>query len=354
MTRPRRHGASTGKFRGLGGACALALCLVLVGGPSGGPRAAAPRVAEQAPGFYRMMLGRFEVTALLDGTHTFPIPTVLQRPRDGGPRALLSEVRPGEAESRLARDFLALPFEGSINAFLINTGARLVLIDAGAGDLYGSCCGRLVANLRAAGYAPEAVDEVLLTHLHADHVGGIMHDGKAVFPHATIRVSRRDADYWLDPANEAAAPPFLLPMFRGAQAALKPYSDAGRLIPFDGESEVLPGFVAVATPGHTPGHNSYRVTSGTETLLVWGDIVHVAPIQFPDPEVTVTYDTDGAGAEARRETLFSEAARTGAWIGAAHISFPGLGHIRAEDGRFSWIPANYTTVFHAQPPGATR
>jgi glyoxylase-like metal-dependent hydrolase (beta-lactamase superfamily II) len=281
MTGPCRHGALAGRLRRLGDACALVLGLVLAGSP-GDARAAAPQVAQQAPGFYRMMLGRFEVTALLDGTHTFPIPTVLQRPRDGGgPRALLSEVRPGEAEGRLAQAFLALPFEGSINAFLINTGSRLVLVDAGAGDLYGACCGKLVANLRAAGYAPEAVDEVLLTHLHADHVGGVMHDGQAVFPNATIRVSRRDADHWLNPANAAAAPQFLLPMFRGAQAALKPYRDAGRLIPFDGEGEVLPGFVAFPTPGHTPGHSSYRVTSGGETLLVWGDIVHVAPIQFP-------------------------------------------------------------------------
>ncbi len=354
MTGPDEGGAAAGILRRLGGACALALGLVLAG-PSGDARATAPQVARQAPGFYRMMLGRFEVTALLDGTHTFPIPTVLQRPRDGaGPRALLSEVRPGEAESRLARDFLALPFEGSINAFLVNTGSRLVLIDAGAGDLYGACCGKLVANLRAAGYAPEAVDEVLLTHLHADHVGGIMHDGKAVFPNATIRVSRRDADYWLNPGNEAAAPPFLLPMFKGAQAALEPYRDAGRLVPFDGDGEILPGFVAIATPGHTPGHSSYRVSSGGETLLVWGDIVHVAPIQFPDPQVTVTYDSDGAGAEGRREALFSEAARTGAWIAAAHISFPGLGHIRAEDGRFGWVPANYTTVLPAPPPGEAR
>ncbi|WP_245239597.1 MBL fold metallo-hydrolase [Methylobacterium variabile] len=281
MTGPCRHGALAGSLRRLGDACALVLGLVLAGSP-GDARAAAPQVAQQAPGFYRMMLGRFEVTALLDGTHTFPIPTVLQRPRDGGgPRALLSEVRPGEAEGRLAQAFLALPFEGSINAFLINTGSRLVLVDAGAGDLYGACCGKLVANLRAAGYAPEAVDEVLLTHLHADHVGGVMHDGQAIFPNATIRVSRRDADHWLNPANAAAAPQFLLPMFRGAQAALKPYRDAGRLIPFDGEGEVLPGFVAFPTAGHTPGHSSYRVTSGGETLLVWGDIVHVAPIQFP-------------------------------------------------------------------------
>jgi glyoxylase-like metal-dependent hydrolase (beta-lactamase superfamily II) len=306
-------------------------------------QAAAPQVGVQAPGFYRMRLGHFEVTALSDGTHTFPIPAVMMRKRLDGIAEPLVQARPGEVEALLAEQHLSLPYEGSINAFLVNTGDKLVLIDTGAGALYGECCGKLVTNLRASGYQPEQVDEVLLTHLHADHVGGVATDGRMTFPNATIRVSRKDTDYWLNRANEAVASTFLLPMFKGAQSVLKPYIDAGRLKPFDGPGEVLPGFTAIATPGHTPGHTSFRVVSSGETLLAWGDIVHVSPIQFPDPRVTVTYDNDQDGAEAQREALFSEAVRGGFWIGAAHIAFPGLGHIGAKDGRFVWIPASYST-----------
>jgi glyoxylase-like metal-dependent hydrolase (beta-lactamase superfamily II) len=229
--------------------------------------AEAPQVGTQAPGFYRMRLGRFEITALLDGTHTFPIPTVMVRARPDGTPEPLSQARPGETEALLAQEHLALPYEGSINAFLINTGNHLVLIDSGAGELYGACCGHLPANLRAAGYMPEQVDEVLLTHLHADHVGGISVAGRPIFPNAVIRMSRKDYDYWLDPAQEAKAPAFLHPMFEGARAVLKPYIDAGRVRPFEGEGEVSPGITAIATPGHTPGHTSYRVTSDGNVLL---------------------------------------------------------------------------------------
>jgi glyoxylase-like metal-dependent hydrolase (beta-lactamase superfamily II) len=306
-------------------------------------RAEAPQVGVQAPGFYRMRLGAFEVTALSDGTHTFPIPAVMVGTRADGTPDLLVQARPGEAEARLAEQHLSLPYEGSINAFLINTGSRLVLIDTGAGALYGPCCGRLVANMRASGYRPEQVDEVLLTHLHADHVGGISVAGEMTFRNATIRMNRKDHDYWLNPANEAAAAAFLRPMFEGARSVLQPYADAGRVRPFD-EGEVLPGFTAFATPGHTPGHSSFRVVSGDETLLAWGDIVHVSPLQFPDPHVTVTYDSDRVGAMAQRDTVFAEAARRGYWIAAAHIAFPGLGHVAARDGRFSWIPASYTML----------
>ncbi|EWY42406.1 beta-lactamase [Skermanella stibiiresistens SB22] len=332
---------------------ALGLTAAWLALPAAPAIAKAPMVASQAPGFYRMSLGGIEITALLDGTHTFPVAAVMQAPPEApGPvRRLLTQARPGEVEARLAAEALEMPLEGSINAFLINTGDRLVLIDSGAGDLYGVCCGKLRANMEAAGYRPEDVDDVLLTHLHADHVGGLMRDGKPVFPTATIHVSRTDEDYWLNPDNETAAPAFLHPMFEGARQVLKPYLDAGRVKPFDYGPEVLPGITPMATPGHTPGHSSYAVRAGDETFIVWGDIVHVAPIQFPDPAITVTYDNNGDLAEAQRGKLFAHTARHMIWVGAAHISFPGIGHIALRDGKFGWLPTNYTTEFAAQAPG---
>jgi glyoxylase-like metal-dependent hydrolase (beta-lactamase superfamily II) len=307
--------------------------------------AAAPQVRKQAPGFYRMILGDFEITALLDGTHPFPAAEVLTTTNHGSSsaRAKLFEENLKEANDLLAASNLTAPTEGSINAFLVNTGTKLILIDSGAGSLYGSCCGHLIDNLRASGYQPEQVDEVLLTHLHADHVGGIAPGGAIAFPNAIIRSSKIDADYWLNDANENAAQAFLRPMFEGDKASLKPYIAIGRYQPFSGDQEIEPGIRAISAPGHTPGHTSYSVESRGQKLLVWGDIVHVAPIQFPDPSVTVKYDNNEDQAEKEREQVFADAAKQHYWIGAAHISFPGLGHIGTRADRFVWIPAEYTT-----------
>jgi glyoxylase-like metal-dependent hydrolase (beta-lactamase superfamily II) len=306
--------------------------------------AAAPQVRMQAPGFYRMILGDFEITALLDGTHPFPDAEVLTKSKPGASaRSKLFKDNPEEANDLLAASDLKAPTEGSINAFLVNTGTRLILIDSGAGTLYGPCCGHLIENLHASGYQPEQVDEVLLTHLHADHVGGIAPGGVVAFPNAIIRSSKLDADYWLNDANEKTAHDFLHPMFEGDKASLKPYIASGRYQPFEGEQEIAPGVRAIPTPGHTPGHTSYAIESRGQKLLVWGDVVHVAAIQFPDPSVTVEYDNNEDQAETGRERIFSAAAKEGYWIGAAHISFPGLGHIAARGNKFVWIPGEYTT-----------
>ncbi|TFV49644.1 MBL fold metallo-hydrolase [Bradyrhizobium niftali] len=325
----------------------IVMCLTLALLSGDAALAAAPQVRTQAPGFYRMILGRFEITALLDGTHPFPVHEVMTRnettPTGERKAVKLEESHPGKAEALLAASDLPAPVEGSINAFLVNTGVKLILIDSGAGSLYGACCGHLLENLRAAGYTPEQIDEIYLTHLHADHVGGIAPQGKPAFPNAVIRVNQKDLDYWLDVKNESEAPKFLKPMFEGDRASLKPYLETGRLKPFSEGQELSAGIRAIPTTGHTPGHTSYEVTSEGKTLLVWGDLVHVAPIQFPDPAITVTYDSDTVSAEAERTGVFAHAARSATWIAAAHIAFPGIGHIRSVDGRFEWLPANYTT-----------
>ncbi|WP_377297672.1 MBL fold metallo-hydrolase [Rhizobium sp. SGZ-381] len=303
--------------------------------------AAAPIVGTQAPGFYRMMLGRFEITVLSDGTHPFPVHMVLTQVVDNKGAVPLDQVAPGEADALLAESRLAVPVQGSINAFLINTGSRLILIDSGAGSLYGDCCGHLIDNLKSAGYLPDQVDEIYLTHLHADHVGGIAPNGKMAFPNAIVRVSEADADYWLNDRNEQAAPKLLNSMFEGDKASLRPYIDAGKFKPFAYGQELSPGITPIASPGHTPGHSFFMVESEGQKMLMWGDVVHVAAVQFPNPSVTLAYDSDARMAEKEREMIFSDAARNGYWIGAAHISFPGLGHVSASQGHFFWIPANY-------------
>ncbi|GGY03371.1 MBL fold metallo-hydrolase [Massilia dura] len=306
--------------------------------------AAAPFAAAQAPGWYRVALGRYEVTALLDGTHPFPAHEVLTRGA-----ASLDSTDPGLADKLLAAAWLKAPVEGSINAFLVNTGTKLILIDSGAGALYGADGGHLLDNLRAAGYAPGQVDEVLLTHLHADHVGGVALGAAAAFPNAVVRVNARDAAYWLSTGEQAKAPAFLRGMFDGAIASLKPYIAAGRFKPFDAADRLEQGITAQPSPGHTPGHTAYLVESDGERLLVWGDTVHVAPVQFPDPGVTVKYDSDAAQAEANRRRWFAEAAQRGDCVAAAHISFPGLGHIVPGADGYRWLPLNH--VARAPVPG---
>jgi glyoxylase-like metal-dependent hydrolase (beta-lactamase superfamily II) len=277
------------------------------------------------------------VIALSDGSHPFPVDSVM------------IDTSKEAVGAALAGDDLVLPLQGSINAFLVNTGEKLVLIDTGAGALYGACCGRLLANLRLAGYAPEQVDEILLTHLHKDHVGGVLQAGNIAFPNAVLRVARTDADYWRDAGSRARAPEFLRSFFDSASEALAPYAAAGRLRPFDGDTEVVPGIRSVSEPGHTPGHTAYLVESRGQRLLVWGDIVHVAPVQLKDPRASLKYDSSDAAAQRTRRSLLERAAREHLWIGAAHISFPGLGHVRRDGAGYRWIPANYETAPAVQP-----
>jgi glyoxylase-like metal-dependent hydrolase (beta-lactamase superfamily II) len=316
--------------------------------------ASAPQVRTQAPGFYRMMLGNFEITALSDGTHPFP-DEVLTTPKPGttggnNDRAKLLDIDPEHANALLHAAYLTIPTEGSINAFLINTGSKLILIDTGAGTLYGSCCGHLIANLEAAGYRPDEVDEIFLTHLHADHVGGIAPAGKIAFPNATVWASKIDADYWLNAANEKTAPSFLRPMFEGDKASLAPYIALGRFHTFTGAPELAPGIWAIPAPGHTPGHTFYKVESKGQELLVWGDVVHVAAIQFPDPTVAIEYDSNEQEATETRKAVFAAALKGRFWIAAAHISFPGLGHVGTNGTSYVWVPAPYTTELPPPTP----
>jgi glyoxylase-like metal-dependent hydrolase (beta-lactamase superfamily II) len=172
-------------------ALGAAMIAIIAAAPAGAPasRGAAEPAGKprQAPGFYRFELGKLEITALLDGAHGFPA------------KDLAVGVKDGEVEELLRRQYLASPVAGMINAILVKTPDKLVLIDTGAGDLYGKDGGLLLGNLRAAGYDPSQVDEIYLTHLHRDHVGGPMMGGKAVYPKGIGHVSRLgdDAFAWV-------------------------------------------------------------------------------------------------------------------------------------------------------------
>jgi len=294
--------------------------------------AAAPMAKTQAPGYYRMMLGDFEVTALSDGTLGLPVTN------------LLTNTTPEKVKKALARADLTDPLETSVNAYLINTGDKLVLVDTGAGVLFGPTLGTLLANLKASGYQPEQVDEIYITHMHGDHVGGLMSGDKLAFPNAVVRADKHDADYWLSKANMDAAPKDAKDFFLGAMSSINPYAAAGKFKPFDGNTDLVPGVRAIASRGHTPGHTTYVVESKGNKLVLWGDLMHVAAVQFPNPAVTIQFDTDSKSAAKERAKAFADAAKHGYWVGAAHLPFPGVGHLRSEGSGYAWLPANYTAL----------
>ena len=292
--------------------------------------AAGPLQKGQAPGWYRITLGDFEVTALSDGTVGLPVDQ------------LLTNTTADETKAALAQWRLPLPVETSVNGYLVNTGSKLVLIDTGAAGLFGPTLGRLVANLKASGYQPEQVDEIYITHMHADHVGGLVAEGKLAFPNATVRADKRDADFWLSKANLDAAPADAKGFFQGAQASLNPYVAAGKFKAFDGSSELVPGVRSIATYGHTPGHSIYAVESKGQKLVLWGDLMHVAAVQFAKPFVTIAFDTDAKAAAPQRAQVFADAAKDGFLVGGAHLSFPGIGRLKAQGAGYDFQPLNYT------------
>jgi glyoxylase-like metal-dependent hydrolase (beta-lactamase superfamily II) len=316
----------------LRGACRAVAGFFLLLAPFSIATAAAPQLKTSAPGYYRMMLGDFEVTALSDGTVDLTMAD------------LLTNITAAKIRSALAKEYLKDPVEASVNAYLINTGSKLVLIDAGAGTFFGPTVGKLMANLKASGYQPEQVDEIYITHMHADHVGGLVAGNQIAFPNAIVRADQREADLWLSKANMDGAPKDAKQVFEGAMASINPYVAAGKFKPFNGNTDLIPGIKAIAAHGHTPGHTVYLVESNSQRLVLWGDLMHAAAVQFPDPSVTIKFDSDSKAAAAQRKLQYADAAKRGHWVAAAHLPFPGIGHLRADGKGYDWIPANYTAL----------
>jgi glyoxylase-like metal-dependent hydrolase (beta-lactamase superfamily II) len=298
-----------------------------------GAQAGAPQQKTQVPGWFRTMVGDFEVTALFDGALGLD------------PAPLLKNTRPGEIGYQLRRAYVPGPkVQTSVNAFLVNTGTQLILVDTGAAQAFGPGMGHVIEYLKSAGYEPSQVDVVLLTHLHGDHAAGLLTaDGQPAFPNAKVMLSAPEAAYWLDDAQKAKAPKEMQGFFDIAKAAAAPYQAAGRWQTFAPNAALFPGVQALAT-GHTPGHSSYVFESQGHKLVVLGDVIHFGAVQFPHPEAAVKFDSDSAAAIASRKHLFAQAAREGSLLAGAHLDFPGLGHVRAEGRGYAWVPLPYAPL----------
>jgi glyoxylase-like metal-dependent hydrolase (beta-lactamase superfamily II) len=294
--------------------------------------AAAPEHHDQVPGFYRMKVGDLEVTALFDGSAAFD-PHWLNGKKvtmDGVVKALHEDPH-----------MLGVVDSG----FLVNTGKQLILVDAGAGTWWGGeALGRLAGSLRSAGYTPEEVDLVLVTHLHSDHVGGLTtQDGKRLFPNAEVYVAKAESDFWLSPEIAAKAPKDAQPFFQSAQAIAAPYIKAGKWHTFSGSEPIVDGMQLVPLAGHTPGHTGYEFSSKGQRILFWGDIIHAQRVQLRHPEVTAIFDIDPTAAAATRHQLLPRLAREDVLIATPHMSFfPPLGRLRKEGSGYSWVPVVFT------------
>jgi len=289
--------------------------------------AAAPQHRDQVPGFFRLNVGDLEVTSLFDGASVFDLHWL-----NGEPATMDGVVKALNEDPHL--------LDASVTGFLVNTGRQLILVDAGAGTWYGEgALGHLVDSLRSAGYTPEQVDLVLITHLHSDHIGGLTtQDGNRVFANAEVYVAKTESDFWLSPQIAAKAPKDAQPFFRSARAIAAPYIKAGKWHGFNGSEPIVDGVQLVPLSGHTPGHTGYVFSSKGHKILFWGDTIHAHNVQLQHPEVTVVFDIDRTAAAATRNQLLPKLAHEDVVIASPHMLFPGLGRLHEEGNGYSWEP----------------
>ena len=285
--------------------------------------------ANQVPGVYHHRLGDFTVTALNDGYLPFSFDYVTQ-------------IDPAEAAQRSAAAFSADPPRAAVNAFAVHTPGGVVLIDTGCGSKMADTLGKLPANLAAAGVGPSDVVAILLTHLHGDHIGGLIDEGgNACFPNAELVMHADEAAFWLAPDMLANAPDALKPSVAMAQAATAAYKPRLRTL---SSGEALPGFTIVAEPGHTPGHSGWLIESAGQTLLVWGDIVHLPALQFSDPRIGLVFDIDGEAAYQTRLQVLEKVASERLLVAGMHLDFPPFGHVSKRDGAYAFMPLTWSPV----------
>jgi glyoxylase-like metal-dependent hydrolase (beta-lactamase superfamily II) len=292
--------------------------------------AAAPESGKQSPGIYRYKIGNYELTALYDGIWYRPITDKFIR------NAPFAEVEHALDEAFMPHDKLATPF----TALVVNTGDRLVLIDTGTGGQIAPSAGALRDNLVAAGLDPNAVDRIVISHFHPDHINGIKDkDNNLIFPNAEIMVPEPEWAFWMDDANLNAAAGDLKETFLNQRRI---FSDiAKNVTQFEPGKEVAPGIETLPAPGHTPGHTVFAIHSGDQSLLVLSDTAQHPAVFARHPDWQAAFDVDGAAAVATRKRIFDRAAADRMLVTGYHFPFPACGHLIKTASGYEHVPIEW-------------
>jgi glyoxylase-like metal-dependent hydrolase (beta-lactamase superfamily II) len=294
--------------------------------------AAATRPAgKQATALYRYKIGSYELTAISDGIWNRPIDDKFVRNADP------ADVRKAMTDAFMpATDSLPIPF----TTLLVNTGTKLVLIDTGSGGQIATTAGSFGSNLAAAGISPRAIDIILISHFHPDHINGIKtKDDVRVFPNAEIKVPASEWAYWMDDGNLSSAGDGLKTYFLNARRIFRNIAkDVAR---FEPGAEVAPGIVSIAAFGHTPGHTAFSVASGGQSMLVLSDTTNHPKLFVRHPEWQPALDMDGDLAVATRKKMLDRAAADKMLVQGYHFPFPASGHIVKTASGYDLVPVEW-------------
>jgi len=314
------------------GTVALTAGTVLAATTTSPVAAAAPPAGRQAPGFYRYKVGSIEITVVTDGVNKFKFGDnhVTNKNRE--------EVNAALAATYYEKDMMTTPY----NPVVVNTGSKLVVIDTGTSEANFArskgAAGQFHVNLAAAGIDRNAIDLVVISHFHGDHINGLLTpDNKLAFPNAEILVPAAEWKYFMDDGEMSRAPAGRM---QEVFTNLRRVFDAlGRKVTrYDPGTEVAPGITAVATPGHTPGHSSHVVSSGSAKVYIQADVTHVPFLFVRHPDWHAMYDQDGAMAEQTRRKVYDMLAAERMMVQGFHYPFPGLAYVEKAGSGYREIP----------------
>jgi len=297
-------------------------------------RAAAPLAGKQAPSFYRSKLGDFELTVVNDGARAIPLPPTFVR------NVPIEQVLAAAEAAYMPKGSIVAPF----NPMVVNTGAKLVLIDTGYGPGIAPTVGLLPMTLAAAGIDPKAIDIVLISHMHGDHILGLKTpDGALAFPNAEIKVPAVDWTFWMSDENMGRAP-------EGFQKASFGFNRkifanlADKVTRYEWGKEVAPGITAVDASGHTPGHTAFVIASGSGRLFFQADVSIVPDLFLRNPDWHIMFDSEPEKAVATRRRIYDMASAEKMFVAGYHFPFPGLGYIEKAGTGYRLVPAAWQPV----------